>query len=221
MSISALLKDPEAMEKDLQAFAASKERFEGGMSGLAYGNGLMTAVIVGPEPVAQTEWLPLLLESPDATLDDDDARLLTRMLLLEYGNIIKSLRSRSKPYKPFFWKDDEGRLITSDWAEGFFAGTRLRKDAWEQLRKDEAQGFFGMLAALLQDEKIDAKMVEIGVDPKAIFEDALEAIPDWVQVFYGIREERLGVYQCLDGKVGRNDPCPCGSGKKYKKCCLN
>ncbi len=24
----------------------------------------------------------------------------------------------------------------------------------------------------------------------------------------------------IDGKVGRNDPCPCGSGKKYKKCCL-
>ena len=22
-------------------------------------------------------------------------------------------------------------------------------------------------------------------------------------------------------KVGRNDPCPCGSGKKYKKCCIN
>ncbi|NLF16454.1 MAG: hypothetical protein GX595_04250 [Lentisphaerae bacterium] len=21
--------------------------------------------------------------------------------------------------------------------------------------------------------------------------------------------------------VGRNDPCPCGSGRKYKKCCLN
>ncbi|MBK3517601.1 SEC-C domain-containing protein [Carboxylicivirga sp. N1Y132] len=24
-----------------------------------------------------------------------------------------------------------------------------------------------------------------------------------------------------DVKTGRNDPCPCGSGKKYKKCCLN
>jgi|TARA_R100000027_G_scaffold45320_1_gene34347 peptide deformylase len=24
----------------------------------------------------------------------------------------------------------------------------------------------------------------------------------------------------MDKKVGRNDPCPCGSGKKYKKCCL-
>ncbi|MFN5406165.1 SEC-C metal-binding domain-containing protein, partial [Bradyrhizobium sp.] len=21
------------------------------------------------------------------------------------------------------------------------------------------------------------------------------------------------------GKIGRNDPCPCGSGKKYKRCC--
>ena len=29
-----------------------------------------------------------------------------------------------------------------------------------------------------------------------------------------------GVKQVIKGKkVGRNDPCPCGSGKKYKKCC--
>lgn len=24
----------------------------------------------------------------------------------------------------------------------------------------------------------------------------------------------------MNTKVGRNDPCPCGSGKKYKNCCL-
>lgn len=24
----------------------------------------------------------------------------------------------------------------------------------------------------------------------------------------------------IENKIGRNDPCPCGSGKKYKKCCL-
>jgi len=24
----------------------------------------------------------------------------------------------------------------------------------------------------------------------------------------------------MDKKIGRNDPCPCGSGKKYKQCCL-
>lgn len=26
--------------------------------------------------------------------------------------------------------------------------------------------------------------------------------------------------ECHTGKVGRNDPCPCGSGRKFKKCCL-
>lgn len=31
----------------------------------------------------------------------------------------------------------------------------------------------------------------------------------------------LGYEQEHKSKVGRNDPCPCVSGKKYKKCCLN
>lgn len=26
--------------------------------------------------------------------------------------------------------------------------------------------------------------------------------------------------QTKRGKVGRNEPCPCGSGRKFKKCCL-
>jgi SEC-C motif-containing protein len=36
------------------------------------------------------------------------------------------------------------------------------------------------------------------------------------------REARLGPapYKASAPKVGRNDPCPCGSGKKYKQCCL-
>jgi uncharacterized protein YecA (UPF0149 family) len=31
--------------------------------------------------------------------------------------------------------------------------------------------------------------------------------------------ERLAPIRRDAPKVGRNDPCPCGSGKKYKKCC--
>jgi preprotein translocase subunit SecA len=37
----------------------------------------------------------------------------------------------------------------------------------------------------------------------------------------GETEDGKGVTVRREGKkVGRNDPCPCGSGKKYKKCCL-
>jgi preprotein translocase subunit SecA len=35
----------------------------------------------------------------------------------------------------------------------------------------------------------------------------------------GSAPEKLEPYQA-ENKVGRNEPCPCGSGKKYKKCCL-
>jgi uncharacterized protein YecA (UPF0149 family) len=31
--------------------------------------------------------------------------------------------------------------------------------------------------------------------------------------------ERVETYRRAELKVGRNDPCPCGSGKKLKKCC--
>jgi hypothetical protein len=46
------------------------------------------------------------------------------------------------------------------------------------------------------------------------FQRQIEAVPEW-------EPESLGmpVHDPLR-KVGRNDPCPCGSGKKYKKCCL-
>jgi uncharacterized protein len=43
---------------------------------------------------------------------------------------------------------------------------------------------------------------------------------------YGMVVDPLGLYKpttpvaAASAKVGRNDPCPCGSGKKYKKCCL-
>ncbi len=33
-------------------------------------------------------------------------------------------------------------------------------------------------------------------------------------------EAERGTFRRTSSKVGRNDPCPCGSGKKYKKCCL-
>jgi uncharacterized protein YecA (UPF0149 family) len=35
----------------------------------------------------------------------------------------------------------------------------------------------------------------------------------------GSAPERLEPIRRDKPKVGRNDPCPCGSGKKYKKCC--
>ena len=62
------------------------------------------------------------------------------------------------------------------------------------------------------------------VDAKA---DWLYELPMWDDIFDKETKRELYLEQKKSGtvvvgkKVGRNDPCPCGSGKKYKKCCMN
>ena len=55
--------------------------------------------------------------------------------------------------------------------------------------------------------------------------DWLYELPQWNEIFS--EEELKALYKeqkesttiRKEKKIGRNDPCPCGSGKKYKKCC--
>ena len=60
------------------------------------------------------------------------------------------------------------------------------------------------------------------VDAKA---DWLYELPMWDEIFTPEKKKTLYMEQKKSGtiikgaKVGRNDPCPCGSGKKYKFCC--
>ena len=60
------------------------------------------------------------------------------------------------------------------------------------------------------------------VDAKA---DWLYELPQWDEIFDEntkkllYREQKQSGTIRKDKKIGRNDPCPCGSGKKYKKCC--
>jgi hypothetical protein len=49
------------------------------------------------------------------------------------------------------------------------------------------------------------------------FDEALEERKR--ELPFGMAEAHTAKRQ--NKKIGRNDPCPCGSGKKYKKCCLD
>ena len=47
----------------------------------------------------------------------------------------------------------------------------------------------------------------------------LYTLPQWDKIFSEEKRKELSKTIVKPPKVGRNDPCPCGSGKKYKKCC--
>lgn len=74
--------------------------------------------------------------------------------------------------------------------------------------------------------------VKIEIDPEKLYYNMVEAKADWL---YNLpmwdniltQEKRKELYKAQKAsgtivkgrKIGRNDPCPCGSGLKYKKCC--
>jgi len=88
------------------------------------------------------------------------------------------------------------------------------------------------LAAPLNIEELEEDSdVTLSIEPEKLYFNMLDAKADWLYnlpQWDGILsdERRREIYQqyreskmVRSTKVGRNDPCPCGSGKKYKKCC--
>ena len=85
------------------------------------------------------------------------------------------------------------------------------------------------LEELTDESEIDSTIVWTKLYP-----NMLDAKADWLYNLEGWNEiltvdERKSLTKEFnrskivvnEDKIGRNDPCPCGSGKKYKKCCLN
>lgn len=82
------------------------------------------------------------------------------------------------------------------------------------------------------EEMDENTQVQLGYDKEKLYYNMVAAKADWL---YNLEEwdalltpeRRKELYReqkssgtiVKDKKIGRNDPCPCGSGKKYKKCC--
>ena len=58
--------------------------------------------------------------------------------------------------------------------------------------------------------------IELGLREKRATNNSVELMFEEV-----MKRNKPRQPQVVEPKIGRNDPCPCGSGKKYKKCCLN
>lgn len=82
------------------------------------------------------------------------------------------------------------------------------------------------------EEMTEDTVVNLGFDREKLYYNMVEAkaqwlyeLPMWSDLLPAERRKELYKEQKASGtvrkekKIGRNDPCPCGSGLKYKKCC--
>lgn len=82
------------------------------------------------------------------------------------------------------------------------------------------------------EEMTEDTIIDFQLNLEALYKNMVEAnaewlyeLKEWDEIFDSKKRKELYLEQkksntiVRDKKIGRNDSCPCGSGKKYKKCC--
>jgi uncharacterized protein len=148
-------------------------------------------------------------------------------LMMRHWNKIASTLHRGETHVPLIFEDEKGELHGNDWARGFMRGMQMRHDGWSELINDEQYGGSLIPVMLLyheHDEDPETRSDPITPDKREqVIAFMAAGLKNAYEYFRKEREGDLGVdapeSRRSTQKVGRNDPCPCGSGKKYKKCC--
>jgi len=90
----------------------------------------------------------------------------------------------------------------------------IREEAVEIVFKlqpaKQVQAFRGVFAEVPHQQMLHPEMATFEAGPQRALPEDAAAKP---------QETPRPIVRADHEKVGRNDPCPCGSGKKYKKCC--
>ena len=190
-------------------------------------DGFIAGLLVCPDLIKPGEWLPVIwnrdsTDQQSAFEDPDHVNRVLGLVMEHYNSVARTLMERPGRYSPLFSVDTRnGDILWELWIEA----VALCPSAWRKLLDadaDTAAAMSGMLmlAAIARGDQT----VKDGNSMSATAPDNIAA---WVVT---LNERRLANYQPTQGldprastgstkKVGRNDPCPCGSGKKYKKCC--
>jgi uncharacterized protein len=189
-------------------------------------DGFLTGIAIGPELVKPSEWLPRIWGGEEPVFEGvEQARTVIGAIMGRYNEILRELDTDPEAYEPLFWEGPDGEVIATDWAEGFVEAIRLRPEAWRPLLEDrEALVMLMPILALCGDAE-GGSPLELDLEEDAdLLAQAPELIPACVAGIDGFWKERRGRPKAGSGraksaKVGRNDPCPCGSGRKHKRCC--
>ena len=106
--------------------------------GLSDLDGFLTGVVVGPELIMPSEWLPVIWGGAEPQFEtQDEMRIVLGTIMGRYNEIAACFASDPEEFDPIFWEGPEGEVIASDWAGGFLDAVALRAQAWKPLIEDD------------------------------------------------------------------------------------
>jgi uncharacterized protein len=196
-----------------------------GVLGVTELDGFLTAIVSGPVTVMPSQWLPAVWGDCAPVWEDEQAFQDIFALLVRHMNVISAmLMDAPGEFEPLFGErevDGQFYTIVDEWCEGYRRGVQLAQDAWDS--GGEAMAM--LLAPILAfTEETYWRGHDCASDETVQLQ---QVIPSAVREIHAYWLTRRAGFQSSSQpvrrsgpRVGRNDPCPCGSGRKYKHCCL-
>lgn len=222
-------------EEEMDTISATLARIEGGnIPTLEALDGFLTALVIGPDLVMPSEFYEVIKEGASEDEDlifetVDEASTFFHLVMKLWNGINDDFRS-GEFHLPILDEDETGVARANDWAQGFIKGTHLRFGPWQEIANDESRGGLFVPIWALAYEHAEDPTLRPYAEPMSEErrEQLLVSMMAATKHFYEIFKERRALgrsqssgmpYYRTEPKVGRNDRCPCGSGKKYKHCC--
>ncbi|MEO6171237.1 MAG: UPF0149 family protein [Lysobacter sp.] len=205
-------------------------------------DGYLTALAVSPAELTLEQWEPAVW-GKTPRWDDAEERAGVQALLLTHhrmaANRVRHGNETLPDYlAPLLWLPEDPENLPEgvdapeedeldvgrDWALGFFTAVELQEAQWDQWLDDNdwMEDIFDQLDRLASGEVL----AEDPTQPAAPISyrerlGIIAILPDMLADLHLHRIDALTPHEPIrrDATPERNEPCSCGSGKKYKKCC--
>ena len=161
-------------------------------------------------------------------------RAANNLLLRHWNTIASALQQTLKVtslYSPVLLAAADSVPQGNNWAMGFMRGVDARPTSWRELIQSEEHGGCILPIMLLAHEHDPDPEMRPGPVVLEKHVELLQMMAASLTLIYryfephrrsgglAMRNEAQPSRRRNQPKVGRNDPCPCGSAKKYKHCC--
>ena len=198
-------------------------------------DGYLTAILAGPTSLSMNQWLSGIWgQNPeDAPHFEtmEHAQRIIDLIMRHYNGIIWGLQGGPDAFEPIFntvqYPDNPDEVLDGEmWAHGFMRGVELCRSDWQPLFDDPNGRQWLRPIVLLGAEEVTPEEEGLVRWPaqrealaKQIPASVVEIYRFWLPYRQAVHDLLVSNIKRKQPKVGRNDPCPCGSGKKFKKCC--
>ena len=183
--------------------------------------GFMMALLSGPDALNPTNWLPEIL-GEESLFDAKERTEIERLVMAMAADMRMKLDEKILP-DLWFYEDEAGNPDFYTWCNAYLYALDIVPTDWfEAVDQEEFEDLFYPIMALggIYDDEENGEVI-LHLNEKELTQ--LESdLPHVLLDIYWYWQAIINKPQTVrrEGeKVGRNDPCSCGSGKKYKACC--